>query len=227
MMDDNTRFDKFVKVAKNNWVLAIIGVLAVAIITISQFGESMTKIINMINNEKTFFAEVSVHSKEVALTTSGDKETFNTNSRGNSLPLVPPILDIKIVNNSDKAIFIDSINILATKLSFEPPIMTCMGAFFRPTGFYDLAINFEDEKQSHKLQVSHSIKAGEVDRISISVAADSYSGGTASFDLALKLEGIDDFSVSINSVEVELHRTPGTCGGSIRRDSYKILNTEA
>ncbi len=224
-MEDNTRFDKFVKVAKNNWVLSIIGVLGIATITISQFGESMTKIINMINNEKTVFAEVSIHSKEVALTMSSDKETFKKNSRGDRLPLVPPILDIKIMNNSDKSIFIDSISILATKLSFEPPMTTCMGAFFRPTGFYDLPINFETDRQSHKLQVSHAIKAGEVDRISISVAADPESGGTASFDLALKLKGIDDFSLSIDSVEVVLHRTPGSCGGPIRRDSYKIIET--
>lgn len=141
-----------------------------------------------------------------------------------ALPILePPILDIKVVNQSNMTQYLSELRIIAVRDFYEGPSEVCMGINARPSGFYDVSLDLNRRVQFYILPISQALKPGEVDRFLVSITPAPKHMGRAEFQIAGDLRGLGGFQIRLQPVKIGLELVPGSCNGvPIRRPWPRI-----
>ncbi len=216
-MTEKSRLDRLIWMAKNNWVIASLGLVVITTITLAQFGDSIVRLWKLQLSEGEVILDLTVQKEPVPLDHIAPPRTGVPSSLA-PRHLVPPILDIKVVNNTDRTLFLDNVRILAIRTFLEEPSKICMGVMFVPTGFYDVGLDLGEKTQGQEISISQALKPKEADRFFISLApSEESTGGRAEFRISVVVEGLAAFTSPLKPISVSLNKVPGTCGGPVKR----------
>ncbi len=183
---------------KNRWGVVILGVVIVLAI---------------------YFVEGRVEGVAIDLKVLNKAPEMKEGMEGPvTLRRVPPILDLQILNNSSETLFLESINLVAERISWNEPTTTCSGITAAPTEFYDIELDLDADNQKRQIQVLRLVEPQGNDRLLISLAPSVDSvGGSAEFLLTIDIKNTHGFKeYSLNPVSVSLKKVPGSCNGPTR-----------
>ncbi len=213
MMDKNTKHNQLINRVKNNWILAIIGIAVAFTITISQFGSALKQLWVFGTVSTGIVTHVMVQDDPEPIKIP---DNYQALYKRTPQKLVPPILDIKILNHTKNTHYLNKIVIAATRKSYRKPNVFCAGIIGVATGFYDVALNLEKVEQIKNISISHVLKPDETDRVMLSLYPDQSLTGVAEFDLSIILKTIEGKKIHLDKVNIELEDS-GSCYHAVKR----------
>lgn len=222
--DNRSLFTKVEQWAKNNkWIVGLM--MAFAVVTaLSTFFSSLDDLWSRLPTEEgDVVASATVHHENVLI----DSDRIQDASLHMPRQLVPPVLDIKVVNNTKQTKFLEKIRVRATLTHPPEPqsmetIVVCASA--EPTGFYDINLDLRSENQSKEILISHALMAEEFDRFLVSIAPNPNEFDIAIFRLFIVIESVDGTKTNIDPVDIKLEKTD-SCTYAEKREFETLLPT--
>ncbi len=219
-MNEETKYHYLINKVKNNWFLTIVGLVIVTTIMLAELGDSLHRLWELRASRSGLIGDIIVHNRSKPI----DAQEHYWGSL-NDIPsrLVPPILDIKIINRTGNTQYINKIVIKATRASFNEPSLECWGMQSKPTGFYDLDFNLGTESQVKNISVSHVLQPDETDRLIFSLAPDGPIG-VAVFQVSVVIKTLAGDDIRMVPVKVKL-KNEGSCSSPVKRKpAFKLLS---